>query len=147
MSVIILLPAELAKKSSREISLLEPATIRRVLGFSAKLSLAFFFLAGVSATIFNWPIGMLSLVIDLYFWIKVIWIVHKSRSGEVFDVTCSNCEKVNRHWSSQSFICTDCRHLLRRHGDRVYDITSSEVRALLDTDPRQALVRSRAWRR
>jgi hypothetical protein len=132
MSVVVLLPAELAKSRNREISLLEPTTVRRVRGFPKRLFLAFFFLLGVPATIFYWPVGVVALILDLYYWIRVIRIVKKSYSGKVFDVSCPNCEKINRHWSHQNFICTDCRHLLMRHGDRVYDVTESEVRALLD---------------
>ena len=133
MSVVVLLPAELAKSRNREISLLEPATVRRVRGFSRKLFLAILFLCGISAGLIYWPLGAAALIVDLYYWARVIWITRKSHSGKVFDVCCPNCEKINRHWSSQNFICTDCRHLLTRHADRVYDITSREVRALLDS--------------
>jgi hypothetical protein len=133
MSVVVLLPAELAKSRNREISLLEPAMVRRLRGFSRRLFFAIFFLLGFPATILYWPAGVVALIIDLYFWIRVMRIIEKSCSGEVFDVSCPNCEKINRHWSDQNFICTDCRHLLMRHGDQVFDITSREVRALLDS--------------
>lgn len=146
MSVIVLPPAELARCRRRETSLLEPATIRRVRGFSGKLFFAIFFLIGIPATVFYWPIGLLALIIDLYYWIKVIRIVSKSYSGKAFDVACPNCEKINRHWSSQNFTCTDCRHVLMLYGDWVYDITSSEVRALLDGDSRWAHVKSKIWK-
>ena len=134
MSVVVLLPAELSKSHNREIFLLEPATVRRVRGFPKNLCLAILFLFGIPATIVYWPLGMAALIVDLYYWAMVIRIIQKAYSGKVFDVSCPNCEKINRHWSDQNFICTDCRHLLTRHDDHVYDITSREVRVLLDAD-------------
>jgi hypothetical protein len=133
MSVVVLLPAELAKSRNREISILEPETVRRAQGFRKKLFLAILFLFAIPAAILYRPLGEIALMISLYYWIKVIWVVKKSYSGKAFDVACPNCEKINRHWSNQNFICTDCRHLLMRHGDRVYDVTSAEVQALLDS--------------
>jgi hypothetical protein len=130
MSVVVLLPAELAKSRNREISLLEPSTIRRLRGFTTKLVLAILF--AIPMTVFWGPVGMVALTIDLYYWIRVIWIIRESYSKKVFDVSCPNCEKVNRHWGVQNFICTECRHLLMRHGERVFDITASDVRTLLD---------------
>ena len=134
MSVVVLLPAELSKSHNREISLLEPATVRRVRGFPKKLCLAIVFLFGISVTIVYRPLGMAAMIVDLYYWAMVIRIIQKAYSGRVFDVSCPNCEKTNRHWSDQNFICTDCRHLLTRHDDHVYDITSREIQVLLDSD-------------
>jgi hypothetical protein len=133
MSVVVLLPAELAKSRNREISLLEPSTIRRLRGFPRKLVLAILF--AILMIVFWGPVGVVALTIDLYYWIRVIWIIRESYSKNVFDVSCPNCEKANRHWGNQNFICTECRHLLMRHGDRVFDITASDVRALLDGAP------------
>lgn len=147
MGVVVLLPAKLAKSPNRELSLLEPATIRRLRGFSRKLSLAILFLLGVPAIVLFRPIGAIALVIDIYYWINIIRIIRKSYSSKVFDVSCPYCEKINRHWSDQNFTCTDCRHLLMRHGDRIYDVTSSGVRALLDPDyanSRYAQIKTRA---
>jgi len=132
MSVVVLLPMELAKSRNREISILEPATVRRVRDFPKKLFLALLLLSGIPAIVLYWPIGLAALIVDLYCWLSVILIVYKSHSGKAFDVACPNCDKINRHWSNQGFICTDCRHLLMRHGGRVYDITSKDVQALLD---------------
>ena len=149
MNVVVLLPAELAKSRNREISVLEPAAIRRVLAFARKLSLAIFFLLGVPTISLFWPVGAVAVIIDFYYWISVLWIIKKSYSGNVFEVPCPNCEKINRHWNDENFICTDCRHLLMRHGDRVYDITSSDVRALLDSDNvsvKSANMKSRVWK-
>src|ERR1700727_2881247 len=103
MSVVVLLPAELSKSHNREIFLLEPATVRRVRGFSKKLFLAILFLFGIPATIVYWPLGMAALIVDIYFWAMVIRVIQKSYSGKVFDVSCPNCEKINRHWSDQNF--------------------------------------------
>jgi hypothetical protein len=118
--------------------------------FPKKLFLALLLLSGIPAMFLYWPLGLAALLIDLYYWIRVIWIFKKSYSGKAFDVSCPNCEKINRHWSSQKFICTDCRHLLMRHGDRVYDITSKEVQALLDdvslnTKPARAAGRAKLF--
>jgi hypothetical protein len=135
MSVVVLLPAELAKSRNQEIFLLEPSTVRRLRGFPKKLILAIFFLIGIPMVVFWGPVGMVPLIIDLYYWTRVIWVIRKSYSEKIFDVSCPNCEKVNRHWGDQNFICIDCRHLLMRHGDRVYDITESEIRILLDGAP------------
>lgn len=133
MNVVVLLPAELAKSRNREISLLDPATVRRVRGFYRKLLLAILFLSGIPATIVYWPLSIIALIIDFFYWVSAVRIFRKSYSGKAFDVSCPNCEKINRQWSDQNFICSDCRHLLMRHGDRVYDITTGEVRALLDS--------------